>query len=120
MTKVTNEYPYVGLKTLVWKTKKSSPKPEPRMFSNDGVFVGTSEDVHELKEELESLKDDWNMCDKACDELELENRKLKKLLKESIENFKTKELADRIYNIPGIERPVPEPMKPKVDGEIPF
>ena len=69
MTKVTNEYPYVGLKTLVWKTKKSSPKPEPRMFSNDGVFVGTSEDVHELKEELESLKDDWNMCDTACDEL---------------------------------------------------
>ena len=54
------------------------------------------------------------------DELKRENAELKKLLKESIENFKTKELADRIYNIPGIERPVPEPMNPKVDGEIPF
>ena len=55
------------------------------------------------------------------DELKRENAELKKLLKESIENFKTKELADRIYNIPGIERPVPEPisLKPK-DGEIPF
>ena len=52
--------------------------------------------------------------------LKTENAELKQLLKESIENFKTKELADRIYNIPGIERPVPEPMKPKVDEEIPF
>ena len=45
-------------KTKEEKTQDSSLNPEPRMFSNDGVFVGTSEDVHELKEELESLKDD--------------------------------------------------------------
>jgi len=107
-------------KTKEEKTQDSSPKPEPRMFSNDGVFVGTSEDVHELKEELESLKDDWNMCDKACDELELENRKLKKLLKESFETFPTKRLADRIYSIDGIERPEPEPLPLNVDEEIPF
>ena len=107
-------------KTKEEKTQDSSLNPEPRMFSNDGVFVGTSEDVHELKEELESLKDDWNMCDKACDELELENRKLKKLLKESFETFPTKRLADRIYSIDGIERPEPEPLPLNVDEEIPF
>ena len=48
--------------------------------------------------ELEYLKD--------------ENAELKQLLKESIESFRTKELADRIYSIDGIERPEPEPMKP--------
>ena len=40
-------------------------------------------------------------------ELKRENVELKKLLKESIENFRTKELADRIYSIDGIERPDP-------------
>ena len=40
-------------------------------------------------------------------ELKLENAELKKLLKESIESFRTKELADRIYSIDGIERPDP-------------
>ena len=107
-------------KTKEEKTQDSSPKPEPRMFSNDGVFVGNSDDVHELKEEIESLKDDWNMCDTACDELLLENRKLKKLLKESFETFPTKRLADRIYSIDGIERPEPEPLPLNVDEEIPF
>ena len=107
-------------KTKEEKTQDSSPKPEPRMFSNDGVFVGNSDDVHELKEEIESLKDDWNMCDTACDELILENRKLKLLLKESFETFPTKRLADRIYSIDGIERPEPEPLPLNVDEEIPF
>ena len=54
------------------------------------------------------------------DELKRENAELKKLLKESIENFRTKELADRIYKIPGIERPIPQPLPPRVDEEIPF
>ena len=54
------------------------------------------------------------------DELRRENAELKKLLKESFESFPTKRMADRIYSIDGIERPVPEPMKPKVDEEIPF
>ena len=40
-------------------------------------------------------------------ELKRENVELKKLLKESIESFRTKELADRIYSIDGIERPDP-------------
>ena len=105
-------------KTKEEKTQDSSPKPEPRMFSNDGVFVGNSDDVHELKEEIESLKDDWNKCDTACDELLLENRKLKKLLKESFETFPTKRLADRIYSIDGIERPEPEPIAMKPGEEI--
>ena len=35
------------------------------------------------------------------DELKRENAELKQLLKESIENFRTKELADRIYKMPG-------------------
>ena len=107
-------------KTKEEKTQDSSPKPEPRMFSNDGVFVGNSDDVHELKEEIESLKDDWNMCDTACDELLLENRKLKKLLKESFETFPTKRLADRIYSIDGIERPEPEPIPMKPGEETSF
>ena len=80
----------------------------------------SSPTIDELKEEIESLKDDWNMCDTACDELLLENRKLKKLLKESFETFPTKRLADRIYSIDGIERPVPEPLPLNVDEEIPF
>ena len=54
------------------------------------------------------------------DELKRENAELKQLLKESIENFRTKELADRIYKIPGIERPIPQPLPPNVDEEIPF
>ena len=54
------------------------------------------------------------------DELKRENVELKQLLKESIENFRTKELADRIYKIPGIERPIPQPLPPRVDEEIPF
>ena len=54
------------------------------------------------------------------DELKRENEELKLLLKESIENFKTKELADRIYKIPGIERPDPEPISLKPGEEIPF
>jgi len=41
------------------------------------------------------------------EQLILENAELKKLLKESIESFRTKELADRIYSIDGIERPDP-------------
>ena len=40
-------------------------------------------------------------------ELKRENVELKKLLKECIESFRTKELADRIYSIDGIERPDP-------------
>ena len=54
------------------------------------------------------------------EQLILENKELKLLLKESIENFKTKELADRIYKIPGIERPDPEPISLKPGEEIPF
>ena len=54
------------------------------------------------------------------DELKRENAELKQLLKESIENFRTKELADRIYSVPGIERPPLKPIKVKEDEEIPF
>ena len=54
------------------------------------------------------------------DELKRENAELKKLLKESIESFRTKELADRIYSIDGIERPEPEPMPMKPGEETSF
>ena len=94
--------PYEFLKTRVQKTQDSSPV------------------IDELKKEIESLKDDWNMCDTACDELTLENRKLKKLLKESFESFPTKRLADRIYSIDGIERPEPEPIPMKPGEETSF
>ena len=82
MTKEPND-PYAGLKNLVWKTtnleKDISPKPEPRMFSNYGVFVGDRKDIEAL---------------------EFENKELKLLLKESIENFKTKgELWINILNL---------------------
>ena len=53
-------------------------------------------------------------------ELKRENVELKKLLKESIESFRTKELADRIYKMPGIERPIPKPLPPRVDEDIPY
>ena len=116
-----NKKPHVILHhTKKEETQDSSLNPESRMFSSDGVFVGTSEDVHELKEELESLKDDWSMCDTARDELTLENRKLKLLLKESFESFPTKRLADRIYSIDGIERPEPEPIPMKPGEETSF
>ena len=52
--------------------------------------------------------------------LKIENVELRKLLKESIENFRTKELADRIYKMPGIERPPLKPIKVKEDEEIPY
>jgi len=54
------------------------------------------------------------------DELKRENTELKQLLKESIENFRTKESADRVYSIDGIERPIPKPLPPRVDEEIPY
>ena len=53
-------------------------------------------------------------------ELKRENVELKKLLKESIESFRTKELADRIYSIDGIERPEPEPIPMKPGEETSF
>ena len=53
-------------------------------------------------------------------ELKRENVELKKLLKECIESFRTKELADRIYSIDGIERPEPEPLPLNVDEDIPY
>ena len=53
-------------------------------------------------------------------ELKRENVELKKLLKESIESFRTKELADRIYSVPGIERPPPKPIIKEEDEEIPY
>ena len=53
------------------------------------------------------------------DELKRENAELKKLLKESLESFRTKELADRIYKMPGIERPTPHPI-PVKDEDIPY
>jgi len=52
--------------------------------------------------------------------LKTENAELKKLLKESIEHFRTKELADRIYSVPGIERPPPKPIIKEEDEEIPY
>ena len=51
--------------------------------------------------------------------LKTENAELKQLLKESIENFRTKRLADRIYKMPVIERPTPQPI-PVKDEEIPY
>ena len=52
--------------------------------------------------------------------LKIENAELKLLLKESIETFPTKRLADRIYKMPGIERPEPEPIPMKPGEEISF
>ena len=52
-------------------------------------------------------------------ELKRENVELKKLLKESFETFPTKRLADRIYKMPGIERPTPQPI-PVKDEDIPY
>ena len=54
------------------------------------------------------------------DELKRENVELKQLLKKLIEGYPTKELADRIYKIPGIERPIPKPLPPRVDEDIPY
>jgi hypothetical protein len=54
------------------------------------------------------------------EQLILENKELKKLLKESFETFPTKRLADRIYSIDGIERPEPEPLPLNVDEDIPY
>ena len=54
------------------------------------------------------------------EKLILENAELKLLLKESIETFPTKELADRIYKMPGIERPIPKPLPSRVDEDIPY
>ena len=102
MTKVTNEDPYARLKTLVWKTKDSSPKPET------------------IQKRLDAVEDVYEMAKAEINELSSENEKLKKLLKESFETFPTKRLADRIYSIDGIERPEPEPLPLNVDEEIPF
>ena len=102
MTKVTNEDPYARLKTLVWKTKDSSPKPET------------------IQKRLDAVEDVYEMAKAEINELRLENAELKLLLKESFETFPTKRLADRIYSIDGIERPEPEPLPLNVDEEIPF
>ena len=63
---------------------------------------------------------DQKKCAALTEELILENAELKKLLKESIETFPTKRLADRIYRMPGIERPTPQPIKVEEDEEIPY
>ena len=63
---------------------------------------------------------DQKKCAVLTEELILENAELKKLLKESIETFPTKRLADRIYKMPGIERPTPQPIKVEEDEEIPY
>ncbi len=63
---------------------------------------------------------DQKKCAALTEELILENAELKKLLKESIETFPTKRLADRIYKMPGIERPIPKPLPPPVDEDIPY
>ena len=54
------------------------------------------------------------------DELKRENVELKQLLKKLIEGYPTKKLADRVYSIAGIERPIPKPLPPHVDEEIPY
>ena len=63
----------------------------------------------------------WGLDEKS---LKFENEELKKLLKESIEKFPTKELADRIYSVPGIERPPLKPIAKEIgkedDEEIPY
>ena len=102
MTKVTNEDPYARLKTLVWKTKDSSPKPET------------------IQKRLDAVEDAYEMAKAEINELRPENAELKLLLKESIETFPTKRLADRIYKMPGIERPIPKPLPPRVDEDIPY
>ena len=102
MTKVTNEDPYARLKTLVWKTKDSSPKPET------------------IQKRLDAVEDVYEMAKAEINELRPENAELKLLLKESIETFPTKRLADRIYKMPGIERPTPQPIKVEEDEEIPY
>ena len=56
----------------------------------------------------------WGLDEKS---LKFENEELKKLLKESIEKFPTKELADRIYSVPGIERPPLKPIAKEIGKE---
>ena len=89
-------------KTKEEKTQDSSPKPET------------------IQKRLDAVEDAYEMAKAEINELRPENAELKLLLKESIETFPTKRLADRIYSIDGIERPETEPLPLNVDEEIPF
>ena len=100
MTKVTNEYPYARLKT-------------------GGQYYDTTPKPETIQKRLDAVEDAYEMAKAEINELRPENAELKLLLKESIETFPTKELADRIYKMPGIERPTPQPI-PVKDEEIPY
>ena len=91
--KYTEKYTYEYLKNRKRKVCE--------MFTpgNDGVFIGDREDIHALEFEIAELKE---------------------LLKECVENFPTKEFAERVYSIDGIERPPPKIIEEKKDEEIPF
>ena len=54
------------------------------------------------------------------DKLKRENEYLKQLLQECVENFPSREFAERVYSIDGIERPPPKIIEEKKDEEIPF
>ena len=73
-----------------------------------------------IQKRLDAVEDAYEMAKAEINELRSENEKLKKLLKESFETFPTKRLADRIYSIPGIERPEHEPIPMKPGEEISF
>ena len=91
--KYTEKYTYEYLKNRKRKVCE--------MFTpgNDGVFIGDREDIHALEFEIAELKE---------------------LLKECVENFPTKEFAERVYSIDGIERQPPKIIEEKKDEEIPF
>ena len=101
MKKEKNEDPYASLKTG-GQYYDITPKPET------------------IQKRLDAVEDVYEMAKAEINELRLENAELKLLLKESIETFPTKRLADRIYKMPGIERPEPEPIPMKPGEETSF
>ena len=80
----------------------------------------SSQKPETIQKRLDAVEDAYEMAKAEINELRPENAELQLLLKESIETFPTKRLADRIYNIPGIERPIPKPLPPRVDEDIPY
>ena len=88
----------------------------------DKIIQDLADDVVELSKSDVSAwaQDAYETAKAEINKLRLENVELKKLLKESFETFPTKRMADRIYSIPGIERPEPEPIPMKPGEETSF
>ena len=95
------------------KTKEEKLVIEGQL--KDKIIQDLCDDVTEDAENADA----YEMAKAEIDALKRENVELKLLLKESIETFPTKRLADRIYKMPGIERPTPQPI-PVKDEDIPY